>query len=89
MGSPYGTQFVKVPYELREMRFKRQGPEGSQDVRKIIKSSPTVYPIPFEDFFTRLSGQIFSVLLGLVYATISTTTNLSGYSSRGSTRTLT
>ena len=53
-GVSYGTQFVKVPFDLQRMKFKRIGAEGeTQDVNRVIKASPSVEPIAFEDFFTR------------------------------------
>jgi hypothetical protein len=53
-GVSYGTQFVKVAYKLDSMRFTRKSAEGGeQKVDKIIKASPEIIPIPFEDFLTR------------------------------------
>lgn len=50
----YGTQFVKVPFDINRMKFNKINQEGATEVvDRIIKASPSVIPIPFEDFLTR------------------------------------
>jgi hypothetical protein len=49
-----GTLFAKVPFVLDRLLFKRQGENGGNEtVDRIIKATPDVIKIPFEDFFTR------------------------------------
>jgi hypothetical protein len=49
-----GTRFVKVPFTQQYMNFTRLGEDGGNEkVHKLIKSSPDIIPIPFEDFMTR------------------------------------
>lgn len=49
-----GTLFVKVPFEIDRLFFKRQGEEGGNEtVDRVIKATPDVKKIPFQDFFTR------------------------------------
>ncbi len=49
-----GTQFVKVPFATENIRFKRIGQDGSPElVDKVVKASPDLTVIPFEDFLTR------------------------------------
>jgi len=49
-----GTKFVKVPFTVERMRFKRKDAQGSEtDVDRVIKASPDVIAIPMEDFLTR------------------------------------
>ncbi len=45
-----GTQFVKVPWNIKKWNFKRDGKE----VEKVIMDSPDVIPIPIDDFFCKL-----------------------------------
>lgn len=50
----FGTQFAKVPYTVKEMKFNRKSEtNGVERVKRIIKSTPEVVPLPFEDFLTR------------------------------------
>jgi len=49
-----GTKFIKVPFTVERMKFKRKDGSGAvTDVDRIIKSSPDVVSIPMEDFLTR------------------------------------
>ena len=50
----YGTQFLKVPFNMDILKFKRMGSDGSEElVEQIIKAIPDISVIPFEDFMTR------------------------------------
>lgn len=48
-----GTQFLKVPFVMERMKFKRKDEGGEEEVDKLIKSCPDVHRINFEDFMTR------------------------------------
>lgn len=49
-----GTQFVKVPFVVEQMKFNRISDEGGAEVvDRIVRSTPDVKPIKFEDFLTR------------------------------------
>ncbi|MCK4827632.1 hypothetical protein KA005_68525, partial [bacterium] len=49
-----GTEFVKVPFSTKRMKFKRISAEGGEEqVDQITKASPDVIHIPMEDFLTR------------------------------------
>lgn len=45
-----GTQFAKVPWDIRKWMFKRDG----QQIEKVVMDSPNVIPIQLEDFFCKL-----------------------------------
>lgn len=45
-----GTQFAKVPWNIKKWTFKREG----QQVEKIVMDSPDIIPIPIDDFFCKL-----------------------------------
>lgn len=50
----FGTEFVKVPFVLDEMKFNRKSEtNGVERVRRTIRATPDVIPIYFEDFLTR------------------------------------
>lgn len=49
-----GTLFVKVPFVIERLLFKRQGESGGNEtVDRVVKSCPDIVKIPMEDFFTR------------------------------------
>jgi len=48
-----GTGFMKVPFVVERMKFKRKSENGEEDVDRIIKSCPDVHRIDFQDFMTR------------------------------------
>lgn len=49
-----GTLFLKVPFLMERILFKRQGETGGREtVDRIVKACPDTVKIPFEDFFTR------------------------------------
>lgn len=51
----FGTEFVKVPFTVKRMAFNRKSAETGavERVNRVIKASPDVIPIKFEDFLTR------------------------------------
>jgi hypothetical protein len=49
-----GTKFIKVPFEVKKLQFKRIGADGgAEEVDRIISALPQIRPIPFEDFMIR------------------------------------
>jgi len=48
-----GTGFLKVPFVIERMKFKRKSESGEEEVDRIIKSCPDVHRINFQDFMTR------------------------------------
>lgn len=48
-----GTVILHVPFSVEKVRFKRAGTEGVEAVERVVKASPVVNIVPFEDFFTR------------------------------------
>ena len=50
-----GTEFVKIPWTVKRLNFKRRNPEtgATETVTKKIKNTPDLIPIRLEDFLTR------------------------------------
>ena len=50
-----GTEFVKIPWTVKRLSFKRMNPETGtmESVTKMVKNTPDLIPIRIEDFLTR------------------------------------
>ena len=50
-----GTEFVKIPWTIKRLNFKRENPEtgATETVTKKVKNTPDLIPIRIEDFLTR------------------------------------
>ncbi len=50
-----GTEFVKIPWTIKRLNFKRRNPEtgATETITKKVKNTPDLVPIRLEDFLTR------------------------------------